>query len=555
MGLKPQHQEKLKLAIEANASRTYFSAYPENPKAYAENAMADGLAAFQAAMNRDFMGLLQENPIRFEGEEVSPYLQLGLGIRYPVFADKSVVMKSRQVAASWSTASVDQRTAVLMDSLDGMANRFFEIAYATMHTTGQAFMMSFQASGPHAADRAMETIAMGYQELNRFPQAVVWDKPMGKFNLTVNKTWKAVSKGTGLVIGCSTFPTWNTVPGVYANLIVGNPVIVKPHPKAVLPIAIVVEEIQKALVNHGFDPHICQLSVDTTAFPLTKEYANHPDVKLIDYTGNSVFGNWLETLTLFGKSVFTEKAGVNSVIIDSTDNFKGMLDNLAFSLCLYSGQMCTAPQNFFIPSSGIETNEGHKSYDEVVEGLVQAVAGLVDNPKAGPFVLGAIQNEATLKRLMEAPQLPGTTVALASKSVLNPEFADARTASPLLLKTDSSQKALFSSELFGPIALLIATKDTNESVKLASALAAEHGAISCGAYTSSLAVCNQITEAMALSFTPVSFNLTAGLYVNQNAAFSDFHVTGGNPAGNASFTDPNYLNRRFVWVGQRNSLS
>lgn len=555
MGLTPQQQEKLQLAISANSNRTYFSAYPENPKAYPENAMSEGLAAFQAAMNRDYLGLLQENPLRFEGEEVSPYLQLGLGIRYPVFADKSVVLKSRQVAASWSEADLDTRTAVLIDSLDAIANRFFEIAYATMHTTGQAFMMSFQASGPHAADRAMETIAMGYQELSRFPQAVVWDKPMGKFNLTVSKSWKAVPKGTGLVIGCSTFPTWNTVPGVYANLIAGNPVIIKPHPKAVLPIAIVVEEIQKALVKHGFDPHICQLSVDTTAFPLTKEYANHPDVKLIDYTGNSVFGNWLETLTLFGKSVFTEKAGVNSVIIDSTDNFKGMLDNLSFSLCLYSGQMCTAPQNFFIPKNGIETNEGHKSYEEVVEGLAQAVSALVDNPKAGPYVLGAIQNEATLQRLAASNQLQGTTIALASKTVSNPEFPDARTASPLLLKTDSSQKSLFSSELFGPIALLIATQDTQESVKLASALAAEHGAISCGAYTTSVEIDHLIADTMAASFTPVSFNLTSGLYVNQNAAFSDFHVTGGNPAGNASFTDPNYLNRRFVWVGQRNRLA
>jgi hypothetical protein len=50
---------------------------------------------------------------------------------------------------------------------------------------------------------------------------------------------------------------------------------------------------------------------------------------------------------------------------------------------------------------------------------------------------------------------------------------------------------------------------------------------------------------------PVSVNLTGPIYLNQHAAFSDFHVTGGNPAGNASFTDSLYINRRFVWVGQR----
>jgi hypothetical protein len=35
---------------------------------------------------------------------------------------------------------------------------------------------------------------------------------------------------------------------------------------------------------------------------------------------------------------------------------------------------------------------------------------------------------------------------------------------------------------------------------------------------------------MSLAGTPVSFNLTGGIYVNQAAGFFDFHVTGGNPA-------------------------
>ena len=56
---------------------------------------------------------------------------------------------------------------------------------------------------------------------------------------------------------------------------------------------------------------------------------------------------------------------------------------------------------------------------------------------------------------------------------------------------------------------------------------------------------------MALAATPGSFNLTGGIYLNQNAAFSDFHVTGGNPSGNASYTNPEYVTRRFTWVGHR----
>ena len=77
------------------------------------------------------------------------------------------------------------------------------------------------------------------------------------------------------------------------------------------------------------------------------------------------------------------------------------------------------------------------------------------------------------------------------------------------------------------------------------------GAISCGAYTTDAELKDYIADEMSLAATPVSFNLTGGIYVNQNAAFSDYHVTGGNPAGNASFTNPDYVNRRFTWVGLR----
>jgi len=82
-------------------------------------------------------------------------------------------------------------------------------------------------------------------------------------------------------------------------------------------------------------------------------------------------------------------------------------------------------------------------------------------------------------------------------------------------------------------------------------MAVKHGAITCAAYTTNDEIAKQIEEEMETSFTPVSFNLTGGIFVNQHAGFSDFHVTGGNPAGNASFTNPDYVNRRFVWVGHR----
>lgn len=555
MSLFEKHNATLSKAIDALHARTFFAAFPEHPAPaiYGETADADGQAKFKASLGNKFSELKQTNTNGWAGQEESPYLQETLKVSYPIASTTTLIDNAKAAFHVWRKVSVNERAGILMESLERMKARFFEIAYATMHTTGQGYMMAFQASGPHAADRALEAIAAGYEELKRFPTApVLWDKPMGKFNIQLNKEWRAVPKGISVVIGCSTFPTWNSVTGIYGSLITGNTVLVKPHPGAILPIAIVVAEIQKVLSENNLDPNICQLAVDTYDKMITKELAEHKDVKLIDFTGNSVFGSYLEALQ--GKTVFTEKTGVNSVILDSVVDADKVAANLAFAVNLYSGQMCTAPQNFYIPEGGIKTSNGVVTFDEFAQKLADNITSLVDNPKAGPFVLGAVQNKKTSERVFESEKLGGK-VWLKPRTFENPMFKNARVASPVIVEVDASKKEIFSKELFGPIVLLIKTKNTDQSLALAQEMALTHGAISCGAYTTDAGTKEKIADEMALAATPVSFNLTGAIYMNQNAAFSDFHVTGGNPSGNASFTNPEYVTKRFTWVGHREPVA
>lgn len=542
-------KERLEAAYAAQQSRTYFAAWPESPRAYAEDGMAQGLSAFQSLLTQNFTELLQDGSQGWVGDEVSPYMMTGLGIQYPKFAPEVLIANAKSAQKVWSKTPADIRAAVLLDALDRVALRFFEIAYATMHTTGQSFMMSFQASGPHANDRALEVLSMAYHELNRFPSDVTWVKNMGKFDLTLQKNYKAIPKGVALVVGCSTFPTWNTVPGLFGSLMTGNASIVKPHPKSVLPIAIVVAEMQKALIAAGLPASVVQLGVDTLDHPITKELAEDTAVKLIDYTGGSAFGDYIESLQ--GKTVFTEKAGVNSVILDSVVDANAVFGNLAFAASLYSGQMCTAPQNIFVSAEGVKTAEGILSYDDVVAGIANAVKGLAENPKMGAGTLGAIQNDITSTRVKSVEAAAGSSVALASMNIVNPEFPDARTASPTVIAVDAADVKSWKHECFGPIVFVVKTESAAHSLALTSDSASELGAITCSCYSTDNEFMTEVEDAMNEVFTPVSFNFTGAAFVNQHAAFSDFHVTGGNPSGNASFTDSQYVNRRFVWVGNR----
>ena len=49
----------------------------------------------------------------------------------------------------------------------------------------------------------------------------------------------------------------------------------------------------------------------------------------------------------------------------------------------------------------------------------------------------------------------------------------------------------------------------------------------------------------------MSENLTGQIFVNQTAAFSDFHGTGANPAANAAYTDAAFVANRFRVITSR----
>lgn len=530
----------------AYKERKHFSYFNENPKFYDESLNSKGLLDFQNQLNNNY-NFINKSDINY-GEEISPYLQTGLGIHYPVINIDNLINNSKEVLKQWREVNLDLKFTILRNSLEGVKNRFFELAYSTMHTTGQSFLMSFQASGPHACDRVLEVLAMAYDQLSVFPSQVEWSKNLGKFDLKISKNYKPISKGISLVIGCSTFPTWNTVPGLYASLITGNPVIVKPHPKAVYPIAIFVDELQKEFVKNGLSSNIVQMAIDKSREPITKLLCEREEVKLIDYTGNSEFGNYIESL---GKICFTEKAGINSVLLNSVNDIDSVVNNIAFSVSLYSGQMCTAPQNIYIPKLGIKTSNGLISYDECVDKLKSAFNNLLNNPKAASPTLGAIQNEHTIKRVNDFKTIHNEKVLEMNVNVQNTEFENARLMVPSLVEFNSKDSKDYLKECFGPIAFLIKTENWEESLNIAKSSAQQHGAITCSVYELDENNIKTIEHEMNSVFTPVSFNFIGAAFINQHAAFSDLHVSGGNPSGNATFTNSEFINKRYVWIGNR----
>src|SRR5215211_4324490 len=284
-----EHRPTLGRALEAIRSREYFSQFPESIKAQPEGAMDAGQQAFESYLGKPFP-LEQPGADGTVSTEKSPY-GLDLDISYPHVSVDALLPAAAAGIPAWRDAGAEARAAVCVEIIDRLHARSVEIAYACMHSSGQAYGMAFQAGGPHAQDRALEAVAYAYAEMTRHAPEAVWEKPQGKRPpQRMTKRFTVVPRGVALVIGCNTFPTWNSYPGLFASLVTGNAVVVKPHPRAVLPLAITVAVVRDVLAEAGFSPDLVTLAVEKAGDGLAKPLATRPEVKLIDYTGSSEFG-------------------------------------------------------------------------------------------------------------------------------------------------------------------------------------------------------------------------------------------------------------------------
>ncbi|WP_310961968.1 phenylacetic acid degradation protein PaaN [Nocardioides terrisoli] len=542
------HADLLERAQRAAHDRTYFSAYDESPspRVYGEGAAEAGQHAYDALLGRPFDLPGHPDDGIPAGSEVSPYGP-ALGVTYPHAGVDALVEAARQGLPAWQATTPQVRASVAVEILGRINARSFEMAHAVMHTSGQAFVMAFQAGGPNAQDRGLEATIYALAEQERHATSTIWEKPQGKRPpLRMVKEFTPVGRGIALVVACNTFPTWNSYPGLFASLVTGNACVVKPHPGAVLPLAISVAVAREVLAEHGFDPNLVLLATEAEGELLAADLATHPAVGIIDFTGGPAFGTWLEEHCV-SKQVYTEKAGVNQVLFESTDAYRAALANLAFTLSLYSGQMCTTTQTIYLPADGVRTDEGLRTPAEFAADLSTALDGLLGDDARAAGILGALVNDDVADRLAGQPK---ESVVVESRPVAVPEWPDARVRTPLVHLADPTDRPSWTAECFGPVSFLVPLP-REQMTDVFEQVTREKGSLTAGVYSIDEAFIGGVRAAALRACVALSENLTGGVFVNQTAAFSDFHATGGNPAANASYADGQFVAGRFRVVGIR----
>lgn len=544
-----RHRATFEAAQRACASRACWSPWPETPGAYpdAEAAAARGQAAFATQRGQPFA--LEQPGIRGQaGEEVSPYTQAALGIAYPQSDPDALFAAARAAMPAWAGAGIDTRIGVLMEALDRLyRDHLFEIVQAVMHTAGQSWNMAYAGSGVNALDRGIEALVHAEAAMRMTPPKARWARRFGPSNIHLEKTYRLVPRGVAVCFACASFPTWNAWPSILASLATGNAVIVKPHPASVLPMAITVRAWRGVLREAGFDPDLLTLCVDTTQAPLGKALIKHPDCAIVDFTGSARFGAWVEA-NAHPALAFTETSGVNTVVLQGAEDLDAALRALATTMCLFSAQMCTSPQNLYLPPQ-VATPQGPVPRAEVARRLAQAMARLVEDPKRAATILAAIQSPRTLA-LIDALRHRGELL-LDSRPYPHPDWPNARTATPLLLAVTKADRALYAEERFGPIGLVIACDSAEDALAQATRDAREHGGITGFVYATDDAFIARAEDAYASAGAQLTVNLTGAMPLNFAAAYSDYHVTGLNGAGNATLTSLAFVAPRFAIAQSR----
>lgn len=543
-----RHRDRFARAQAACAARDCWSPFPEMPGKYpdVETATARGLAAFEALKGQPF-ALDLPGVQGWAGEEISPYTQTALGITYPQAAPAALFAAARAAMPAWARADIDTRIGVLMEFLDRIfTDHLFTLVPAVMHTAGQSANMAYAGSGVNALDRGIEALVHAEAAMRFTPPTARWVRRFGKDDIALSKTYRTVPRGVAVCFTCASFATWNAWPSMLASLATGNAVIVKPHPASVLPMALSVRVLRAVLAEAGFDPDLVTLCVDTTANPLGKILIKHPDCAIVDFTGSARFGQWVEA-NAHPALAFTETSGCNTVVLAGAEDLDAAIRALATTMCMFSAQMCTSPQNIYLPPR-IDTPQGQVPRDEVAARLATAIAALVEDPRRAAMILATIQSPQTLG-LIKAMRAAGSArgrVLLDSRSYAHPEFAQARTATPLLVQVGKDARDLYAEERFGPIAFVIQCDSAEDALVQATRDAHENGGITGFVYARDDAFLGAAEDAYAAAGAQLTINLTGAMPLNFAAAYSDYHVTGLNGAGNATLTSLAFVASRFA---------
>ena len=250
--------------------------------------------------------------------------------------------------------------------------------------------------------------------------------------------------------------TWKIAPALASgNTVVAKPSEVTPMTAFILSKICIEAGLPKGVLNivHGLGSKIGD--------PLT----THPDTPIISFTGGTVTGKHIATVTApMFKKVSLELGGKNPNIIFADANFEKAVSAAARAAFTNQGQICLCGSRLFVQED---------IYEKFKIALIEKTKKLkVGDPKELSSNLGAVVSKDHMNKILskieQAKELGGKIILGGTRIILDGESKDGYYIEPTIIEGLSYDCDVNQEEIFGPVVSLISFKTETEVVDMAN---------------------------------------------------------------------------------------
>jgi NADP-dependent aldehyde dehydrogenase len=271
-------------------------------------------------------------------------------------------------------------------------------------------------------------------------------------------SWFAPLGGPVVVMGPNNFPfAFNSAAGgdFAAALAAHNPVIAKANTGHPGTTKLFAEIAREAVARIKLHPASVQLAY---RFPgeVGLELVSHPLVGATGFTGSKKAGLRLKAAAdAVGKPIYLEMSSVNPVLVLEgalRERSDGIAEEFFASCTMGAGQFCTNPGFVIVPDSGT----GRQFVEEARRRFEAAAGG----------VLLAKGVRQALVEAVEILQKSGAELICGGQPMPGPAYRFANTLLSVSGETFLEHAEPLQTEAFGPVALLVLSKNTHQSIEI-----------------------------------------------------------------------------------------
>ncbi|GAA5530752.1 aldehyde dehydrogenase family protein [Herpetosiphon gulosus] len=276
-----------------------------------------------------------------------------------------------------------------------------------------------------------------------------------------NKFQMSVRQPLGV---CGLITPWNfpmAIPSwkIFPALICGNTVVIKPAEDTPLS----TYNFVQALVDAGLPKGVVNIVSGhgpTAGEPLVQ----HPDVKVISFTGSTEVGRHVSTLCAQqGKHVSLEMGGKNPMIIMDDADLDLVLAGAVWGAFGTTGQRCTATSRII----------AHRAIVDELTSRIQAEAktiqvgnGLVDGMQMGPSI-----NQGQLsvvEKYVKIGREEGAELVLGGERLTDGDLGHGFFHQPTIFGNVKRNMRIAQEEIFGPVVSIIPVDSLEEAIDVAN---------------------------------------------------------------------------------------